>query len=308
MTWFSQRYEVKDGAENQLRAPRSSRGGIRCFNAIDDLVPLATVLPLATSTISDMTTGTPDRIAIGAFVASPRSILLSMPAKRALSAVPARAAMIVATIGVASGQISTNYGTPAPNSTGAPASIAGSGSAVVPLNNPVLTSSGLPLNAVAYFLCSRTQGFVQNPGGRASNLCLGNPIGRRVGGVIPNSGASGVVNVAADLSVMPQPNGAVMVLPGETWNFQCWYRDAVGGSATSNFSDGLAGPGRRRSRQHGRQYRVPGRPRPSSRPVSRRATAHASSVTRHERSEGREVVADSRLCSRLLEGASARRG
>jgi len=48
------------------------------------------------------------------------------------------------------------------------------------------------------------------------------------------------VNVTADLTVMPQPSGAVAVLPGETWSLQCWYRDAVGGSATSNFSDGLA--------------------------------------------------------------------
>jgi len=151
------------------------------------------------------------------------------------------AALMLATGNFASAQIGTNYCTPAvTNSTGAPAVIAGSGSAVVPLNNFVLTSSGLPLNAAAYFLCSRTQGFVQNPGGSTGNLCLGNPIGRRVGGVIPNSGATGVVNVAADLTVMPQPSGTAVVLPGETWNFQCWYRDAVGGSATSNLSDGLA--------------------------------------------------------------------
>jgi formylglycine-generating enzyme required for sulfatase activity len=117
--------------------------------------------------------------------------------------------------------------------------ISGSGSAVVQLNNLVLTSSGLPLNAAAYFLCSRTQGFVQSPGGSAGNLCLGNPIGRRVGGVIPNSGATGVVNVTADLTAMPQPTGTVGVLPGETWRFQCWYRDSVLGFPTSNFSDGL---------------------------------------------------------------------
>ncbi|MEZ5990719.1 MAG: SUMF1/EgtB/PvdO family nonheme iron enzyme [Planctomycetota bacterium] len=81
---------------------------------------------------------------------------------------------------------------------------------------------------------------MQNPGGSAGNLCLGNPIGRLVGGVAVNSGATGVVDVTANLNVLPQPTGAVAVLPGETWNFQCWYRDAVGGSATSNFSDGLA--------------------------------------------------------------------
>ncbi|MEZ6014080.1 MAG: formylglycine-generating enzyme family protein [Planctomycetota bacterium] len=39
---------------------------------------------------------------------------------------------------------------------------------------------------------------------------------------------------------MPQSSGAVAVQAGESWSFQCWYRDAgSGGSATSNFSDGL---------------------------------------------------------------------
>ncbi|MDC1043609.1 hypothetical protein OAQ71_00120 [bacterium] len=26
---------------------------------------------------------------------------------------------------------------------------------------------------------------------------------------------------------------------GETWNFTAWHRDAVGGTTTSNFTDGL---------------------------------------------------------------------
>lgn len=141
---------------------------------------------------------------------------------------------------VASAQVGTNYCSAAPNSTGSAATMSGSGSAVVHLNDLVLTSSGLPQNAAAYFLSSRTRGFVMNPGGSAGNLCVGSPIGRLVGGVIANSGSTGIVDVAADLTAMPQPNGAVVVVPGDTWNFQCWYRDAVGGSATSNFSDGLA--------------------------------------------------------------------
>jgi hypothetical protein len=43
------------------------------------------------------------------------------------------------------------------------------------------------------------------------DLCLADPIGCRVGGVIPNSRATGIVQVAADLNVMPQPAGAVAV-------------------------------------------------------------------------------------------------
>ena len=134
----------------------------------------------------------------------------------------------------------TNYCTPAPHSTGAAASIAGSGSATVWVNDLTLTGSSLPQNAAAFFLCSRAQGFAANPGGSAGNLCLGSKIGRLVGGVIVSSGATGVVHVTADLTLMPQPNGAVVVQPGETWDFQCWFRDAaMGGGATSNFSDWL---------------------------------------------------------------------
>jgi hypothetical protein len=32
----------------------------------------------------------------------------------------------------------------------------------------------------------------------------------------------------------------VQVQVGETRNFQCWYRDAIGGIATSNFTNGLS--------------------------------------------------------------------
>jgi hypothetical protein len=152
---------------------------------------------------------------------------------------PRAAALVLATGGLASAQVGTNFCTAAANSTGSAASISGSGSTYVTWNNLMLTSMGLPSNAAAFFLCSQTQGFVQNPGGSSGNLCAAGSIGRVVGGVIANSGATGTVNVTANLLAMPQPTGAVMVQPGETWNFQCWYRDSVGGVATSNFSDGL---------------------------------------------------------------------
>ena len=139
----------------------------------------------------------------------------------------------------AQGQVGTIYCAPVSNSTGAPAMISGSGTAVVHLNNFVLTSSNLPHNAAAFFLSSRTQGFDLNHAGSTGTLCLGNPFGRLVGGVVANSGTTGIASVTPDLNAMPQPSGAVAVLPGETWNFQCWYRDVVGGAATSNFSYGL---------------------------------------------------------------------
>ena len=146
---------------------------------------------------------------------------------------------VMFTVGSAAAQVGTNYCTPAPNSTGATATISGSGSASVALNNLTLASANMPLNAAAYFVCSRDQGFVQNPGGSVGNLCLGGAIGRRVGGLIPNSGATGAVSVLADLNAMPQPSGAVVVQAGETWNFQCWYRDR-NPTTTSNFTNALS--------------------------------------------------------------------
>jgi hypothetical protein len=70
------------------------------------------------------------------------------------------------------------------------------------------------------------------------NLCLSGSIGRVVGGQILNSGFFGGFATDVDLTSLPQPAGAVAVMSGETWHFQAWFRDAIGGQATSNFTDG----------------------------------------------------------------------
>ncbi len=44
-------------------------------------------------------------------------------------------------------------------------------------------------------------------------------------------------SIQIDLTAVPQPAGLVAVVPGETWNFQCWYRD-VGN--TNNFTDAVS--------------------------------------------------------------------
>ena len=56
---------------------------------------------------------------------------------------------------------------------------------------------------------------------------------------ILNSGTIGEVSLALDLANTPTPIGNVAIMVGETWNFQCWYRD-LNPQATSNFSDGLS--------------------------------------------------------------------
>jgi hypothetical protein len=140
-----------------------------------------------------------------------------------------------------SGSIGTNYCAANANSTGATGSISATGSGSVAANNVTLRASSLPNNAFAFFLVSRDAGFVANPGGSQGNLCLAGSIGRYVGpGQIGNTGAVGAVDLAIDLTQIPQPTGPVAVAAGETWRFTCWHRDVVAGSATSNFSNGLA--------------------------------------------------------------------
>jgi hypothetical protein len=39
---------------------------------------------------------------------------------------------------------------------------------------------------------------------------------------------------------MPSPTGFLTSAAGETWHFQCWYRDAFAGATTSNFTDTVA--------------------------------------------------------------------
>ena len=128
-------------------------------------------------------------------------------------------------------------GPAATNSTGAPATLSGSGSTLISDGAFSLVAADLPANQFGYFLASETQDFVQNPGGSQGNLCLGGNIGRftqQVG----SSGATGMLSILVDLGDIPV-NPTQAVLAGETWSFQCWYRD-VNPAATSNFTPGLA--------------------------------------------------------------------
>jgi hypothetical protein len=110
------------------------------------------------------------------------------------------------------------------NSTGYIAAIGAAGSTVFQDNDLRLSAGRLPVNTFGYFLCSQ------------GTLCLGGSIGRYVSNV-SNSGSYGMFGQEIDLLLMPSPNGFVSAAPGETWHFQCWFRDAVNGVSTSNFTD-----------------------------------------------------------------------
>ena len=97
-----------------------------------------------------------------------------------------------------------------------------------------MTASGLPVGAFAYFLCSETQASVAAPGGSQGTLCLGGTVGRFSASLF-QTGPSGTHTASIDLAQLPSPTGPVAAAAGETWNFQCWHRDANPG-VTSNFT------------------------------------------------------------------------
>ena len=134
--------------------------------------------------------------------------------------------------------IGVNFCTPSVvNSTGLGAVIAAKGSLLAADNDVTLVATNLPQNQFGYFIGGQTQGFIPNPGGSMGNLCLGGTIGRFII-QIRFSGPEGSFSIPLDIANLPPPlNSAVQ--PGETWNFQSWFRDK-NPNTTSNFTDGLA--------------------------------------------------------------------
>ena len=51
--------------------------------------------------------------------------------------------------------------------------------------------------------------------------------------------AFGDAQKTLDWGSIPVGSGAGEIRPGETWNFQFWYRDPGDGGANFNFTDGL---------------------------------------------------------------------
>ncbi|MDA1266689.1 MAG: hypothetical protein O2816_16535 [Planctomycetota bacterium] len=96
-------------------------------------------------------------------------------------------------------------------------------------------ASDLPANQFGYFLASQTQDFVQQPGGSQGNLCLGGTLGRFTESLM-TTGALGELSYQVPIDALPSPL-PTGVRPGETWNFQTWYRDV---GATSNFTQVLS--------------------------------------------------------------------
>lgn len=98
------------------------------------------------------------------------------------------------------------------------------GSEVAANNDVSLVATGLPINSVGFFIVGETRDLVHNPGGSQGDLCVGGKIGRFNGpGQIQNSGSTGAYSIQLDLTQFPM-NPNQMVMAGQTWRFQSWYR------------------------------------------------------------------------------------
>ncbi len=125
-----------------------------------------------------------------------------------------------------------------PNSTGLPGSLVLLGNNAVSQNDFQIGARSLPANSFGLFIASPAQSVATTPAGSQGNLCLAMNFGVGVGGGVLRSGAGGTFFGTVDLNAMPQPGGAVAVVPGDTWNFQAWHRDA-NPSATTNFTNAM---------------------------------------------------------------------
>ncbi|MCP3920692.1 MAG: hypothetical protein GY711_34630 [bacterium] len=132
--------------------------------------------------------------------------------------------------------IGTSYcGPPFPNSSGLAATISATGSAAAAASLLILTAQNLPPGEFGYFLGGQTQGFSAPPGSQGI-ICLSGNIGRFNQASQVIQGPTGSTDV--DLTAIPvNPPEAVMA--GQSWNFQCWYRDSNPGP-TSNFTNAVS--------------------------------------------------------------------
>lgn len=132
------------------------------------------------------------------------------------------------------GGLGTPYCSANQNSTGGIGTTVATGSAAAANNDVTLGARGLPPGQFGIFAVSRDAG--QTPL-NAGILCLGGTLGRySAPGQIFQADAGGAADLSIDLMAIPQGGVTVPALAGETWRFQAWHRDIVGGQATSNLA------------------------------------------------------------------------
>ena len=148
------------------------------------------------------------------------------------------------------------------NSGGSPATLSARGTDAVSSNDLTLRVSGLPTTGTTAYLFNaflspgQTLSTVSTPSiagvAASGDVCIaGGTFGRHVFGGDIYMGADGFFDVTLDLSDIPSPRDAgvngnpsylysTSILAGETWYWQCWYRDPSSGTGHSNFSSAIS--------------------------------------------------------------------
>ncbi|MBI5432793.1 MAG: VCBS repeat-containing protein [Planctomycetes bacterium] len=126
----------------------------------------------------------------------------------------------------------SNYCDPLPNSTGFASRLTASGTGSVFVNDLNLDADHVPVGKSAIFFYGRNPANL--PFGEGVR-CVGFPLTRVPGVAIAD--ANGMAQCFVDLTLKAHSAGPGAIAPGETRNFQCWYRDPAGGTAGFNLSD-----------------------------------------------------------------------
>lgn len=121
------------------------------------------------------------------------------------------------------------------NSTGTPGSLVPGGSSSLTAADLVLDASDLPPNQFCLFILADAQDFDPGFAGSQGNLCIGGNL-YRLNQFLQDSGGGGVATLPVPYGQLP-PGASIDA--GETWYFQMWHRDVVGGSQTSNTTNGV---------------------------------------------------------------------
>ncbi|MCP3915751.1 MAG: hypothetical protein GY711_09365 [bacterium] len=133
-------------------------------------------------------------------------------------------------------RVGTNYcGPAAANSSGVPGIARVYGTNLVADDCVTLVAARLPVGQFGYFLAGQTQGMIMPPVSQGT-LCLSGNIGRY--NQVTNIITGPIASLEVDLTSIPV-NPPMPVLPGQTWNFTCWYRDSNPG-ITNNFTDAVS--------------------------------------------------------------------
>lgn len=135
------------------------------------------------------------------------------------------------------------------NSTGNPSTLSLFGSDVWSDQDLLLTADNWPANSFGFLILSETQGFLPNPGGSCGDICVAAGVHRWLDGNVLQTNTGLIVQQYDFATMIGSPSGNVpaltVVSPGDTWNFQVWYRDFPGAcfgspDPTSNFTQAIS--------------------------------------------------------------------